>query len=198
MATMSKGEKERLANAEKALADKDEMEAKRADMGEKIKRTQPPRARVKSAGKVSRRLDSFAKLFKENNPGQDCRWVFDPAHKPDMSNVYGRQADGYAVVSPDQLGPDFRETSSDKKGVVVRVGDVILMSIAEDIRTGYQKEQDDLAADELSRVNHEFHESIDEVNKNVRPEHRLRPRGSSVTEAVEREVNLDPSLVEGS
>lgn len=168
------------------------------DLQEKVKRPNPPHTKVKSAGKVSRRLETLAAKYKQNNPGRDCRWVFNPTHKPELSNVLDRTIDGYQQVKVSELGEDIAALLPGLKSEdLVQVGDLALMSIDADVRAGFQRDLAKAAREELSRVNEEFYHTVEEeMAKGVAPEHRARPRGRSVIEEVEREIDVDSSLKE--
>ncbi len=148
-----------------------------------------PRTRVKRGGKVSRRLEALAKMYTDSHPGQEVRFVYHPQHKPDLSNVVSRQTDGWRLCYVKDLGEDVDEILPGMKPEdTVRVGDAVLMHIAADVRQGYREDQDAINLEERSRVESDFYNSIDEIDAN--PEHKPRPRGRSVIEEVEREVDV--------
>lgn len=158
---------------------------------EKEKKEAAPLTRVKSGGKVSQRLRILADLYLKNHSGQSVRWVYSPLHKPELSNVVSRQIDGFELVYVRDLGEDTVALLPGMKSEEpVRVGDTIMMAIAEDIRQGLQGLNDQAAADEADRVEEEFYGAIEDVKleKGMKPEYQPRPLGSSVTELMEREV----------
>lgn len=157
----------------------------------KSKKKDAPHTRVKSGGRVSRRLKLLADLYIKGHPGQDVRFVYSPENKPDLSNVTSRHIDGYRLVHVKDLGDDIAEMLPGlKPNDPVRVGDVVMMSIASEIRQGIQAELDQAALDEHARVEEEFHDAVEqmELDKGMREEYKARPRGRSITELVERDV----------
>lgn len=158
----------------------------------KERREDAPSARVRGQGKVNRKLKTLADAFLKNHEGMDVRFVYHPQHKPDLSNVISRQADGYRLVKMEELGEDIVAVLPGVTGEdLVRVGDVVMMAIDADVRAAIQADNDRRAADELSRVEQEFHHNISEIPV-AQQEHQMRPRGRSLIEEVEREVDVDP------
>lgn len=147
-----------------------------------------PVTRVKSAGRINKRLHQLAELYKRNNPGREVRMVYDPLHKPDLSNILGRQVDGYRIVKVKELGEE-NALPGMKPDDPVRVGDTVMMSIAADEKAEIQEELDRRAKEEYSRVEQEFEHSIEGiVHKKGGKTYSPRPLGRSVTEEVETEV----------
>lgn len=158
-----------------------------------------PAVTVKSQeGRMNRRLKMLSDMYLKNHPGKSTRWVYSPEHKPDLSNVVSRQADGYALVYNKDLGKEFLDSLPGLKPEdAVRIGDVVLMSIAAEAQKAFQRELDERAKGELERVEKEFHQNISDMEVpggKMREEYRARPRGRSVIEEVEREVSVDPTL----
>lgn len=149
-------------------------------------------------GRMNRRLKMISDLYLKNHPGKATRWVYAPEHKPELSNVLSRQADGYALVFNKDLGKDFIESLPGlKPDDPARIGDVVLMSIAAEAQKAFQKELNDRAKGELERVEQEYHQNISDMEVpggKMREEYRARPRGRSVIEEVEREIAVDPTL----
>lgn len=147
-----------------------------------------PVTRVKSAGRINRRLEQLADLYTALNPGRAVRWVYDPQHKPDMSNLLSRQIDGYEIILVKDLGESIALPGM-KPDEPARVGDTVMMSIAEDVVKSMRADLDQAASDEMTRVETEFHDAIDEVT-HVKggKEYRTRPMGRSIIEEVERDV----------
>jgi len=149
-----------------------------------------PVTRVKSGGRLNKRLESLAKMFTKNHPNTVVRWVYDPQHKPDLSNVLSRTVDGYRPVFVKDLGEDIAVLLPGMKPEEpARIGDTVMMFIPEETHAVMRADQDQRTADELTRVEQEFHASIEEISaeKGGR-EYRPRPLGTSLTEEVEREV----------
>lgn len=164
--------------------------ARRAPTEEGKKRA--PRTRVKRGGKVNRRLKALADMYLAGHPGQEVRFVYHPQHKPDLSNVVSRQTDGWRLCYVKDLGDDVAEILPGMKSEeMVRVGDAVMMFIAADIRQEYREEMDAINEEEKGRVEEDFYAAIDEIEAN--PEHKPRPRGRSVIEEVEKEVDVPAS-----
>ncbi len=158
----------------------------------KEKKEAAPHTRVKSAGKVNRRLEILAEMYIKTHEGKDVRWVYSPIHKPELSNVVYRQADKYELVFVRDLGKDVAVyLPGMENDDLIRVGDVVMMSIDAEIRRGYQEDLDKAAEGEYARVEEEFYGTVDEIQlaKGMRQEYKVRPMGRSVTEAVEQEVD---------
>lgn len=149
-------------------------------------------------GRMNRRLKQISDLYIARNPSMGTRWVYSPEHKPDLSNVLSRQADGYKLVYNKDLGDEFVASIPGVKAEEpVRIGDVVLMAIAAVVQKAFQKELDERATADRDRVQSEFYGKIEDMEvKGMRDEYRARPRGRSVIEEVEREVDVDPTLVE--
>jgi len=162
----------------------------------KDKKRKAPHTRVRSGGKVGQRLKMLADMYIKLNPEDDVRFVYSPEHKPELSNVTSRHIDGYRLVYVKDLGNDVAEMLPGMKAEEpVRVGDVVMMSIEAEIRQEIQAGLDNAAAEEMSRVQEEFYEAIDEVKlrSGMRDEYKARPRGTTTTEHVEREVDVPDS-----
>lgn len=139
-------------------------------------------------------MRQLADLYLENSEGKDVRWVYSPQHKPDLSNVLSRQADGYRLVKVEDLGEDLEHIVPGlEPDEPVRVGDVVLMSIAADVRQGIFAELQARAVAERDRVEENFYAAIEEIEAS-KDEYQPRARGRSVIEEVEREVEVDESL----
>ena len=157
----------------------------------KDKKAKAPLTRVRSGGKVGQRLKMLADMYLRTRPEEDVRFVYSPEHKPELSNVTSRHIDGYRMVYVKDLGVDVDEMLPGMKpDDPVRVGDVVMMAIAASIRQEIQAGLDDSAAEEMDRVQEEFYSAVEEIElkKGMRSEYRARPRGVSITEHVEREV----------
>ena len=159
----------------------------------KEEKAKAPHIRVRSGGKVGRRLKLLADMYIESHPEQGVRFVYSPEHKPELSNVTSRHIDGYRLCYVRDLGDAVGEMLPGMKGDdIVRVGDVVMMAVDEAVRQEMREELDTATADEMGRVQEEFYEAVDEMElkTGMRDEYRARPRGVSITEAVEREVNV--------
>lgn len=162
----------------------------------KDKKAKAPVTRVRSGGKVGRRLKLLADMYIARHPEYGVRFVYSPEHKPELSNVTSRHIDGYRLCYVKDLGDEASEMLPGMKPEdIVRVGDVVMMAVEEAIRQEMREDLDRATAEEMSRVQEEFYDAVDEMKlqSGMRDEYRARPRGSSVTEAVEREVDVPES-----
>ncbi len=152
-------------------------------------RRNPPVVRARQAGKVSGTLESIAELFRKNNPGRVPRWVYDPKHRPDLSNVLSRLSSGYRKVEIDELGDEAPDLRSEGE---VRVGDLILMSISQEDRLELEKEMARRNEEQKKSVERSFYEAIDSIHVDKQTERtRARPRGRSVIEEKEFIFNVE-------
>lgn len=169
--------------------------AKKPSADEKAeKKVYAPKVSVSSRGKINTTLELIAGEFRRLHPDQECRWVFDSAHNPSISNVVSRASEGYSLVKPDDFEggeiPNF-ESFIDEKGNV-RMADTVLMKIDAGQRAVNANEMQRLADAEMERVKYSFQEAAKEV---MAGDHALTTRGSVKTKVVEKEVPI--SLKEG-
>lgn len=154
----------------------------------KEKKETVPTTRVKSGGRTNRRIEDLTNLYKRKNPGKSVRWVYDPQHKPDLSNLLSRQVDGFRLVLVKDLGEELALPGM-KPDEPVRVGDTVMMSVDEAETRKMRAELDKAAADEMTRVEQEFSSAIEEITATKSGKtYSPRPLGRSVMEEVEREV----------
>ena len=144
---------------------------------------------VKSSvkGRISRTMEMLAELYKQDNPDRDCRYVYSPEHRSDLSNVLSRMSQGYQYVFVKDLAhevPGFEEGDSK-----VRVGDVVLMSIPTEVREAIQEEILEDAAHQVDAVEDGYKAAIEAATDGGRGEHRSVPRGRSIIE--ERDHHYD-------
>lgn len=152
------------------------------------RKSRAPVTRVKSGGRINRRLQELQTLFERNNPGRSVRWVYDPQHKPDLSNVLSRQVDGFVMAYVKDLGESMALPGM-KPDDPVRVGDTVMMHIAEAEAQEMRADLNRAASDEMTRVDQEFQAAVDEItHTKAGKEYKPRPLGTSLTEEVEREV----------
>jgi len=119
-----------------------------------------PSINVRARGRINAVLDQLGQLYKEKYPDRDCRWVYAPTHKPELSNVLGRRAQGYVEVKLGELedagdlmpglGPDD----------VVRVADVVLMSIEAEVRDMFKEDLHEAAKEQGERVGRKYYEAL--------------------------------------
>lgn len=148
------------------------------------KKKRVPRVRTGSRGKISQTLDMLGEMYKKDNPEREIRWVYHPEHRPDLSNVITRRAQGYVEVYVEDLGDTVLGL---KSGEVVRVGDLILMSCPTEVKEELREEIAERAREQASSVQREFYDSIDQVAKPGGAE--MRARGKAAIE--EREASYD-------
>ena len=89
-----------------------------------------PLVTVRNRGKISGVMSHITEEVKKKFPNRVPQWVYAPQHKPDLSNVIARRAEGYEFVRPSDLGKDF-EVFTD--GDRIRFADVVLMTIDKDL-----------------------------------------------------------------
>ena len=147
-----------------------------------------PEVTVASKGRVGQMLDSLADMYKKENPGRGCRWVYSPLHKPELSHVLGRMAQGYQSVLVTELGnaiPGMKEEEE------VRISDLVLMSIPAAIQKQIQAELNERAAEQARAVDRAFYEEQDKVEAEAPggEVHRSPARGRAVIE--ERTLEYD-------
>lgn len=153
------------------------------------KRKDPPRIMTRSRGRITETLEGLAEQYEEANPGMKCRWVYSPEHKPELSNVISRKAQGYKTVTG-ELHPNASEMLGLEDSEPVRVGDLILMAVPKEIYEQIRRELEERAQSEAERVNEEFYDEVEKISTaGMRSEHKPRPRGRAVIE--EREFEFD-------
>lgn len=159
-----------------------------------------PRISARKRGRVTNTLEMFATQFKKNNPEKDCRWIYDPISKPELSGVMGRMAQGYRVVYGKDLGDEtMLEVSGLKADEKIRVGDVVLMGVPIAVRDELREDNRMAAAEQLSKIDQDFYQNIQSIDKggkesadtNLESRHRPRPIGRSVIEEREFEFDIE-------
>ena len=160
-----------------------------------------PSIRVRAKGRISGLLDQLGASYRERFPDRDCRWVYAPTHKPELSNTLSRRASGYVdvcIVDLPEAGDLMPGLSPDD---VVRVGDVVLMSIEAELRKIFADEAHEDAMEQGKRVEREYHEGIDrlgdEAGKDSRGHRYVRPRGHASVEVKEHEYEYEQRSGEG-
>lgn len=150
---------------------------------------QAPVARVRNRGQVSSTLERYAEMYRERYPERDVRYVYDPKHKPELSGVLGREADGYEIVTYAEVGVED-ETKEDQP---VRVGDLVLMSIPKETKDALRRERESYAKEQRESVQRSYYEEIEKAaNENSNPNH-TRPGSSPMGRATitEKEFSYD-------
>ena len=148
--------------------------------GKKKETAKRPSVRVRARGRVSSLMDQLGELYRSQHEGRDCRWVYAPSHKPELSNVMSRRAQGYVEVTFTELP----EATDLMRGLgpddAVRVGDVILMSIEAELRDIFKQELQEDALEQGKRVERSYYDEISKL-EDMGPDgkaHRSTPRGS--------------------
>ena len=152
-----------------------------------------PSITVKARGRINSVLDQLGQLYRERNLDRDCRWVYAPTHKPELSNVLGRRASGYIEVTLKDL-PEAKDLMQGlNPDDVVRVGDLVLMSIEAELREIFKKEAHDAAAEQGSRVGRAYYEKLMEEER-AGPDgkvHRATGKGAVTIEEKEFEYDIE-------
>lgn len=130
----------------------------------------------------------YAKMYEDNNSGREARWVYHPEHKPELSNVIARRAQGYVpVLGKEVPGLEIPGAGDDE---AVRVGDVVLMSIATDDREEIRQELKERADESAQAIEREFYKDTEAITaQGMTEQSRARPRGHARIE--EREFVFD-------
>ena len=152
-----------------------------------------PEVRSTVPGKVNRTLEGLGERYKTLFPDRDCRWVYSPQHRPELSNVIARKAEGYRKVKTEEIDMDLEDLES---GDNVRVGDVILMSIPREEREGLIAERQEIADEQTRSTERSYYEESEAMFAEARTqgdESSGRPKGRSKTEVrtLEYDVNQD-------
>ena len=147
-----------------------------------------PRVSSRSNGRLGKTLETIANSFTSNNPDRHPRFVFHSAHKPELSNMMSRSADGYRVVTLE----DFADTMLikpfvDEKGFI-RVADTVLMAIPVEAHAEIRAERRELADEQLASVKDQFDTSMDAVTQG---RHRAVARGAASLETRDHEYNIE-------
>lgn len=160
----------------------------KAKVEERVKEI--PRVVTRHAGRINHLLESLGDSYKKTHPDMDCRWVYHPEHKRELSNVIGRKASGYRKVMRSDLPEEMQELIENESEV--RVGDVILMKISREVRDEMRKELAERAQDQAKSVDRKFRESLELAEKG--PDgtvHQATPRGSAKIEEKEFEYDIE-------
>lgn len=134
---------------------------------------QAPVVRARSRGVVSGSLENFAARYREQFPDRDVRYVYDPTHRPELSGVLGRQAEGYRIVRMEELGLEENpDLPGDKP---VRVGDLVMMSISKVERAALRKERDGYAKEQRDSISRQFYAAQEQIADAHKKEGHTRP-----------------------
>lgn len=152
--------------------------------------TRRPRVRVRNRGRVTEAMRAISSAYRKAS-GRECRWVYDPIHRPELSGVLPRMADGYLKVHGRDLeDTELLKTLGLKEDDPVRFADSVLMSISTEERNEIKKELQEAADDQIRSIDRKYYEAIDGIGvgdggKALDEQHKPRPRGRSVIEERE-------------
>ncbi len=147
-----------------------------------------PKVTVAGRGRINSMMNRLASMYVELNPDRAVRWVYSPMHRPELSTVLGRRAQGFAPVLVEDLHEEIPGMKPDEE---VRVGDLILMSIEKEARDEMRAELKERALEQARSVDRAYYDSL--TAETVSPSgevHRARPRGRSVIEELEHSYEL--------
>lgn len=151
----------------------------------------PKRVRVRNRGQVTSTLERYGAAYRERYPERDCRYVYDPQHKQELSGVISRQADGYEIVTMGEIGLGGPE----KEGQTVRVGDLVLMSIDKEARQELIEAREQLSRDQLETVQRSFYDAQEalatEAMKEGMSKPPMKPMGSVLISEKQFEYDID-------
>lgn len=147
-----------------------------------------PKVNVKSAGRISATLEGIADDYRRQYPDREVRWVYHSATKPELSNVMSRRAEGYDLVKPDEFTESITASSfTDEKGLI-RVADVVLMSILAGQREANRAARQDMASDQLASVKDNYDASMGSARSG---RHRATARGAVKLEPKDHEYEIE-------
>lgn len=161
-----------------------------------------PRVSTRKRGRVNNTLERIAQVFIENNPGWTCRWTYDPTHKPELSKVMSKMAEGYRCVKSEELQDEEAvELLGLEEGARVRVADVVLMKISAEDAAEIKADVRQTADDQRNKIDREYYANInaismggedeDNPNRRLDARHKPRPMGRAVIEEREFEYDLE-------
>lgn len=154
-----------------------------------------PDVRVRNRGQVTSTLERYADAYRKRYPDRDVRWVYNPTHKPELSGILGRSAEGYRVVTWGELG---MEIEGMKEDAIVQVADLALMSIDKATRAKLRADREQAAKDQLNLVKRKFYEEVDAEASAVKPSHHSRPPMRAVGEASIQEKEFEYNVEQRS
>lgn len=157
-----------------------------------------PSITVRERGKIGRTLERLGLLFEANNPGEKVRWVYDPQHKPQHSNILERQLDGYRIVEGKELSDDGIISQHFKEESQVRVGDLVLMAISNQGKLDRMKELVNRAHEQRRMVERSYYDEIQkmETRGSGGKVHRASPQGKVSIQTAEADLNHDQGTVQ--
>lgn len=131
----------------------------------------PPKVRARKRGRTGQLMTMIEDKVKEAHPDVELRWVYEPPHEEQHSQVWRREIDGYSVVDPEVEGLDLPHG---KIGNRIKVGDLVLLMIDKEARAELDKENKERAELEASKSREAYYDSMRSLRAG---EHRGRPTG---------------------
>lgn len=152
-----------------------------------------PSIRVKARGRISGLMDQLGEAYRKRHSDRDCRWVYAPTHKPELSNVLSRRAQGYEEVCICDLPEAEGLMAGLSPDDVVRVADTVLMSIEAELREMFKKELHSDAVEQGNRVERKYYEELRAAEEEAKAggKHIATPRGRVVIEEKELEYEYE-------
>ncbi len=146
---------------------------------ETAKEKKTPSIRVKARGRISGLMDQLGDAYRKHFPDRDCRWVYAPTHKPELSNVLSRRAQGYEEVCICDLPEAEGLMAGLSPDDVVRVADTILMSIEAELREIFKSDLHSEAVEQSERVERKYYEELRALEEEAKTgsKHKVTPRG---------------------
>lgn len=139
-----------------------------------------PVVRARNRGQITSTLERYSDAYRAAHPDRAVRYVYSPEHRPELSGVIGREAVGFKLVTYEELGITFE--GMDPKAVV-RVADLVLMSIEADKAAEQRVENRQHALEALKTTQQDFYEKTEQLGESTRSRTSgrpgIRPIGSS-------------------
>lgn len=156
------------------------------------KRPAPVPVRVRNRGQISNALERQAEEYRKQFPDREVRYVYDPEHKPELSGILGRKAQGYRIVTQAEVGLTGDEAEENKP---VRVGDLVLMSIPRAEKEAEEAYRANLSKEQMQRVQRDFYQDQGELGSRSKPGHHskapTRPIGTATIEERDFEYDVE-------
>lgn len=149
-----------------------------------------PNVRTRRRQRVNSLMDHLANAYRESHEGRDIRYVYHSQTDPSKSNVISRQMDGYQLVKVKDLPEDIGQSMGEPEDLV-RVGDVVLMSISVEQKKEIRDDIHDAALESFQQVEEDYYAAIEETQGGRKAEYRSRARGKVDVEQREFEYEVD-------
>jgi len=142
-----------------------------------------PQVDSKKAGHVGKTLEGIALAYKQKHPDRECRWVYSPLHRGELSNVMTKRSQGYKPVMVKDVGMLDGFNPEDQ----MRVGDLVLMAIHQETHKKLEEEVKERADEQLKQVEREYYDQIQNLDVRDGQDPRMRPAGRAVIEERDHE-----------